>query len=216
MMNRLMLSILLIVMHRVQAKGDNHTTNLNLYLNNTEQSQHLPQEYLNNTEQRLYLPQEYLNNTEQRLYLQQKAQYMDQTITAGNTRCRSNNKCGFHSGTGYSWCYTDYSNNWDYCCTGICSFVQNGFYWCPSGEVWQYCGSHLYKDIEGRPCLETHLCGLHNEDGDMVNYWCLVDLAGNWGYCCAPYSLCEKHGMDYLWCYTTRSSSGTKWQYCKL
>ncbi|KAK3598708.1 hypothetical protein CHS0354_003268 [Potamilus streckersoni] len=42
--------------------------------------------------------------------------------TAGNTKCRYNNKCGYHQSSKYRWCYMD--NGWDYCCSGNCQGTQ--------------------------------------------------------------------------------------------
>ncbi|XP_016398708.1 endonuclease domain-containing 1 protein-like [Sinocyclocheilus rhinocerous] len=35
--------------------------------------------------------------------------------TVDGQTCRSNHKCGYHE-KDYLWCYTDYEDNWDYCC----------------------------------------------------------------------------------------------------
>ncbi|XP_069385844.1 uncharacterized protein [Paralichthys olivaceus] len=46
--------------------------------------------------------------------------------TYKNEPCRQNHECGRH-GEDYSWCYTTYNNNWDYCGTigpGECEYSQ--------------------------------------------------------------------------------------------
>ena len=58
-----------------------------------------------------------------------------QYVTAGNSICRPNHPCGYH-GEKYSWCYVDFNDNWEYCCTGNCG--HNGDYkynWCNSGST---------------------------------------------------------------------------------
>ncbi|KAL3878135.1 hypothetical protein ACJMK2_030506 [Sinanodonta woodiana] len=154
-----------------------------------------------------------------------QAANINNTKTAGNTKCRSGNSCDYREGTTYSWCYTDYSNYWDYCCTGPCTTDTRTFLWCPSGDKRQFCGSDATRDVSGRKCLDTHTCGIHldyNVLGLVSALWCLVDLVGNWGYCCAPFSLCGKYGESYNWCttspFTKVSYAGMdlNWQYCTI
>ncbi|KAL3836080.1 hypothetical protein ACJMK2_021533 [Sinanodonta woodiana] len=136
-------------------------------------------------------------------------------FTAGNTRCRYDNTCGFHQGTEYSWCYRDYSDGWGYCCTDYCRMQPRDYLWCPSGKSWQHCGGFKTKDVSGRPCLEDHLCGMHYEEGENGYHWCLVDLNRNWGYCCAPHSACANRGYSYTWCYISGDITYYDWQYCQ-
>ncbi|KAK3592315.1 hypothetical protein CHS0354_000870 [Potamilus streckersoni] len=138
--------------------------------------------------------------------------------TAGNTMCRPNNVCGFQQKTNYKWCYTDYSDNWDYCCIGACDFQGTTYMWCQTGKRWTYCGEYLKHDIQGRPCLFTFPCGLHQEVTGKTQrfYWCYVDVAHNWDYCCAPWSECKKHGFTYNWCYVVNSLFSDVWKKCVL
>ncbi|KAL3836070.1 hypothetical protein ACJMK2_021523 [Sinanodonta woodiana] len=136
-------------------------------------------------------------------------------FTAGNTRCRHDNKCGFHQRTRYSWCYTNYSGGWGYCCTDYCRLHPRDYYWCPSGNWVEHCGGYQTKDVSGRPCLEDHVCGMHYEEGENGSYWCYVDLNGNWGYCCAVLSPCDYRGKSYTWCYISGYTTHPFWQYCK-
>ncbi|KAL3878184.1 hypothetical protein ACJMK2_030553 [Sinanodonta woodiana] len=157
-------------------------------------------------------------STEHLVYLPEAAN-MDKTRTAGNTKCRSQSECGYHDGVNYSWCYTDYSDNWDYCCTGECTTEGATFLWCQSGLQAQYCGNTNTKDVNGRKCLGTHTCGTHMEDiySPFADYyWCYVDMNANWGYCCSPFSNCGKHGESYNWCNTSRSSDSNSWDYCNI
>ncbi|KAL3836093.1 hypothetical protein ACJMK2_021546 [Sinanodonta woodiana] len=134
-------------------------------------------------------------------------------FTAGRTKCRRDENCGYHQKTDYSWCYTDYSDGWDYCCTGICSYYTNSLE-CPSGSQRQYCGSVRKSDIQGRPCLDTFPCGIHKNELQKGNtyYWCYVDLDGNWDFCCAPHSGCQKRSSRSAWCNVEASTFSTAWQ----
>ncbi|KAL3836077.1 hypothetical protein ACJMK2_021530 [Sinanodonta woodiana] len=135
-------------------------------------------------------------------------------VTAGNTRCRLDNTCGFHKRTTYSWCYTDYSNNWGYCCTDTCRLKGKDFFWCPSGDTYQHCGGTRTSDVLGRPCLKDHQCGMHFEEGQSGFHWCFVDLNLNWGYCCTVLETCDYHDESYKWCYISGYRRNNKWQYC--
>ncbi|KAL3878127.1 hypothetical protein ACJMK2_030549 [Sinanodonta woodiana] len=161
-----------------------------------------------------------ISTTEQDIYLRQ-AGNMDNTWTAGNTKCRPSTRCDFHGGTSYSWCYTDYSNNWDYCCTGPCNSNGKPYLWCQSGDTFQYCGDGGSRDISGRKCLNTHRCGVHMDTSTARlnvpdRYWCLVDINGNWGFCCAPFSPCGKHGKTYNWCRVDVVSLGLDEKSCTI
>ncbi|KAK3591233.1 hypothetical protein CHS0354_003867 [Potamilus streckersoni] len=159
--------------------------------------------------------QEYINTDE---YLRGLIQRRTKNITAGNTVCRTNEICRFHQQADYMWCHTDYSNNWDYCCTGDCGYNDaRNYLWCPSGSRWQYCGNDRTRDVYGRFCLETFKCGVHKEDlrdGDYY-FWCYVDLNKNWGLCCAPHSPCKKRFSSSPWCYISASKLGRSWQRCQ-
>ncbi|KAL3878126.1 hypothetical protein ACJMK2_030550 [Sinanodonta woodiana] len=153
------------------------------------------------------------NTTEQYMYVRQFAN----TFTAGITRCRPDNQCGYHGRTNYFWCYTDYSNYWDYCCTGTCIQDFDSEFVCASGTTLTRCGNGANKDVSGRKCLDTHQCGLHMEThllSSPTYYWCLVDLDENWGYCCSPFNKCGKHEKSYDWCKTGVYESDGHWQYC--
>ncbi|KAL3836085.1 hypothetical protein ACJMK2_021538 [Sinanodonta woodiana] len=138
-------------------------------------------------------------------------------FTAGNSECRWNEKCGYHGDVRYSWCYTDYSDSWDYCCTSQCDFDEQNYKTCISGNTRQYCGQSGEIDIQGRPCLENHPCGVHTNDlrGSARYYWCYVDLNENWDFCCAPHSPCEKRSSSYTWCQIDVSKAITFWKPCK-
>ncbi|KAL3835911.1 hypothetical protein ACJMK2_021372 [Sinanodonta woodiana] len=137
-------------------------------------------------------------------------------FTAGRTMCRNNHFCGTHDNTPFSWCYTDFSDNWDYCCTGECNYYGYDYLWCKSGIRWQYCGSCLKKDVKGRQCLATFPCGLHLELGGKEDryYWCYVDLDKNWEYCCAPHSQCAQRGYKYFWCLISGEKSRDIYRKC--
>ena len=137
--------------------------------------------------------------------------------TAGNSLCRVDSPCGNH-GYSYSWCYTDYSNNWEYCCVGPCYHHGGtiGYKWCNVGSTWEYCGSYFsgdhdeVRDVKQRPCLPNYPCGKHG--ASSRRYWCYVDANKNWDYCCSPESACDYHGGTYKWCYT--ADNGYHWDYC--
>lgn len=140
--------------------------------------------------------------------------YTEDSFTAGNSLCRYGDKCGYH-GYKYSWCYTSFSNHWDYCCTGPCGRAGGtDYWWCRSGSKWQYCGdSGRVVGTEGKSCLPSHPCGVHNEDGKAKYYWCLKDNNRNYQYCCQPEDSCSTKGYSYNWCYTGWKKD-TSWQYC--
>ncbi|KAK3611127.1 hypothetical protein CHS0354_014874 [Potamilus streckersoni] len=146
--------------------------------------------------------------------------------TAGGTMCRQDSNCGFHVGTSYSWCYVDYSDDWDYCCTAQCIWRigKGGKPKCVSGNTFQYCSApdDDAKDVDLRPCLPTHPCGIHNEGGTSEYYWCYVDLNRNWGFCCSPFVPCAKYGRSYYWCDAGTDASldpeteYTHFEFCKV
>ncbi|XP_062570556.1 uncharacterized protein LOC134232586 [Saccostrea cucullata] len=138
--------------------------------------------------------------------------YRADSFTAGNTRCRSDNRCGFNQGTSYSWCYVNFNGDWDYCCTGSCGFNEKTDYmWCRSGDRWQYCGNGGNITIGGQLCLAEFPCGMHQENGKASYYWCYTGTY--WDYCCQPWDTCSTHGYEYNWCYTGYKKQ-TKYQYC--
>ncbi|KAL3836092.1 hypothetical protein ACJMK2_021545 [Sinanodonta woodiana] len=138
-------------------------------------------------------------------------------FTAGNTKCRGNEDCGYHKGTKYSWCYTDYSDNWDYCCTTRCGYDGEEYLWCQSGDQWQYCGNNRTTDVQGRSCLKTYPCGVHKNELRSIDryYWCYVDLNGTFDVCCAPHSPCLKRVSRTPWCYVGVSKLNKAWVRCK-
>ncbi|KAL3835856.1 hypothetical protein ACJMK2_021318 [Sinanodonta woodiana] len=137
-------------------------------------------------------------------------------ITAGRTFCRSNAKCEQELETSFSWCYTDFSDRWDYCCTGECNYYGENYLWCSVGSTWQYCGNCLKKDVQGRECLATFPCGMHKNElkSGSLYYWCYVDLDGNWEYCCAPHSKCSMQSKAYNWCYVGGDITSSTWSEC--
>ncbi|KAK3592316.1 hypothetical protein CHS0354_000872 [Potamilus streckersoni] len=204
MMNRSLVFMALVAIRCIQSHGS---------INSTEQSIQ-SQGSINTTEQRIK-SQDYINQTERNPNLRSNKD--TQIFTAGNTMCRRDNKCGYHQRQRYKWCYTDYSDNWDFCCTGECWWNQNASYmWYQSGIRWTYCGGEQIHDIQNRECLLTFPCGLHQEVTGKTQryYWCYVDLAHNWDYCCAPDSPCEKRGYSYYWCHVVNSLYSSLWKEC--
>lgn len=66
-------------------------------------------------------------------------------ITVKGGRCRQDHECALH-GESYYWCYTDFHDNWDYCCQPWhrCDYYDHETYrWCYAGSslhsTWQYC-----------------------------------------------------------------------------
>ncbi|MBN3316738.1 ENDD1 protein, partial [Atractosteus spatula] len=65
------------------------------------------------------------------------------TVTVNRTPCRPDQQCAKY-GKDYYWCYTDYSNNWEYCCspTHYCDDHGYGYRWCYTDDPhsnWKYC-----------------------------------------------------------------------------
>ena len=133
-------------------------------------------------------------------------------VTLDGTHCRHGHKCDRH-GEDYSWCYTDWRDNWDYCCENDCTFRGESYMWCRTGaskKSWSYCSQRSSMiTITGKRCLQEHECGLHGES----DYWCYIDLTKKREYCCQPWHPCGYHGEKYKWCYCGRSKE-TTWQYC--
>lgn len=66
-------------------------------------------------------------------------------ITVKGSRCRCNHECGLH-GESYYWCYTDFDDNWEYCCQPWhrCNLYGESYKWChyrsqPDSNRYQYC-----------------------------------------------------------------------------
>ncbi|XP_060581918.1 uncharacterized protein LOC132738438 [Ruditapes philippinarum] len=134
------------------------------------------------------------------------------SFTAGNTRCRQDTVCDYH-GKAYKWCYTNEQDHWDYCCTGTCDFHGYNYMWCKSGSKWQYCGDAGSVDTQGRKCVESVPCGVHQEIGKASYFWCYVDHNKNWGRCCEPWDACNPKSTT-SGCYTGYKKN-TVWQKCK-
>uniref|UniRef100_A0A8C8S4J8 Endonuclease domain-containing 1 protein-like n=1 Tax=Pelusios castaneus TaxID=367368 RepID=A0A8C8S4J8_9SAUR len=109
--------------------------------------------------------------------------------------------CGYHGGKAYSWCYTSYKKDWDYCCTDKCT-VNRGSnrYQCSRGDGESTKCSPQYSTVtvSGKACRADHPCGLYEES----YFWCYTDYRKSWEHCCSPRHYCGKHNYDYQWCYT--------------
>ena len=131
-------------------------------------------------------------------------------MTAGNTMCREDSPCDYY-GYSYYWCYTDHSNNWEYCCSGTCGYQGYNYRWCNSGNTWEYCGEYDtgkgFRTVADKLCLNIYPCGKHA--AYSYYYWCYTDANKNWDYCCAPGEACTDN-----YCYTGDKSSGS--EYCEL
>ncbi|KAK3609545.1 hypothetical protein CHS0354_019556, partial [Potamilus streckersoni] len=116
---------------------------------------------------------------------------VDNTFTAGNTRCKQGSSCEYYSSGKYSFCYTD--TNWDYCCSGPCEPISSRtFMYCQSGELTKHCGGAGSLTVLGETCIPSHQCGVHESDGSFINtYWCKTDETIRWGYCCNPLDPCR-------------------------
>lgn len=141
-----------------------------------------------------------------------RKQYKNTNIAFDGTLCRPGHNCGKHDES-YLWCYTDWSDNWQYCCEDDCDFGEEGYTYCTTaGNSWNYCSqtSSMIPIKSERRCLQDHQCGLYGE----TYYWCYVDLNKNWDYCCQPWDLCRDRKDGYKkWCYTGREKEKS-WQYC--
>lgn len=140
--------------------------------------------------------------------------FSSDSFTAGNTLCRNGSRCDFQ-GYPYKWCYVDFNDAWDYCCTSPCGFAQNTNYmWCESGSRWQHCGDAGTVTVEKQQCLSEYPCGMHQERGGADFYWCYIDAVRSWEHCCQPQDTCSKKGETYDWCWTGKEN-GTVWMYCQ-
>ncbi|XP_074873176.1 uncharacterized protein LOC142024817 isoform X2 [Carettochelys insculpta] len=143
--------------------------------------------------------------------LQEKKHGLDSRVTAKGWSCVGK-PCGKHD-SAYSWCYTSYSNNWDYCCTDKCSVNPNSRkYECARGDGTATECSPQYSaaTVSGKACRADHPCGLYNKS----YFWCYTDYRDNWEYCCSPQHFCGDHDKDHLWCYTRDPEKS--WEYCTL
>ncbi|XP_060570072.1 uncharacterized protein LOC132728447 [Ruditapes philippinarum] len=124
----------------------------------------------------------------------------ESSLSAGGSRCRDDHPCGYHKES-YQWCYTDWSNNWDYCCIDDCGLRDSTSYsWCytSNSKHWSYCSQRSSMiGVEGKRCRADHECGLHGK----FYHWCYTDTVDNWQYCCQPWHTCDKHNRSYKWCY---------------
>ncbi|KAL3847363.1 hypothetical protein ACJMK2_018278 [Sinanodonta woodiana] len=182
------------------------------------ETQDEPDNAMTTTGDGVFLPQyqsdNIFPNTEHNPLLKnQKSSAISNNKTAGNSFCRWDQTCGFHEKQPYSFCYVDYSNRWDYCCTGECDYHGYSYLHCKTGNTWQYCGEAGTMDIDGRPCHYLHPCGMHLEAKTASTYWCYVDHRKNYGICCQPSSSCDNHGESYKWCWTGYKKE-TSWKYC--
>ncbi|MEW8546647.1 MAG: hypothetical protein AB2693_24280, partial [Candidatus Thiodiazotropha sp.] len=134
---------------------------------------------------------------------------LSNTLSAMGDRCRDGHPCGFH-GQQYYWCYTDWSNNWDYCCRDECDFRGSSYQWCHAGSKWAYCSQPFSMiTLPGRTCREDHECGTHGK----AYFWCYTDKEKNWEYCCQPWHDCLYYGSSFKWCYTGYKKK-QKWKKC--
>uniref|UniRef100_A0A8C0H799 Kringle domain-containing protein n=1 Tax=Chelonoidis abingdonii TaxID=106734 RepID=A0A8C0H799_CHEAB len=65
------------------------------------------------------------------------------TVTVSGKPCRADHPCGLYK-ENYFWCYKDYKDNWDYCCSPqhYCGYHDYPYQWCYSQDPaasWQYC-----------------------------------------------------------------------------
>ncbi|KAL3837065.1 hypothetical protein ACJMK2_022452 [Sinanodonta woodiana] len=103
-----------------------------------------------------------------------------------NVPCRENHRCERH-GYSYTWCYTDSSDNWDYCCDTPCQYDDEGALRCKSGSYDKFCGSPGTKTVLLENCVDRWPCGHH----DYNYYWCYTDNdLKSWNYCCHPNATC--------------------------
>uniref|UniRef100_A0A8C8RYN3 Endonuclease domain-containing 1 protein-like n=1 Tax=Pelusios castaneus TaxID=367368 RepID=A0A8C8RYN3_9SAUR len=84
------------------------------------------------------------------------------TVTISGKACRVDHPCGLY-GESYFWCYTDYLNDWDYCCSPrhYCGNHGANYQWCytadPQGH-WKHCTAHVpTQEAGGRtPAIVHH------------------------------------------------------------
>ncbi|XP_037769100.1 uncharacterized protein LOC102942341 isoform X1 [Chelonia mydas] len=131
--------------------------------------------------------------------LQEQKHLPNSGVTAKGWSCVGQT-CGEH-GYKYSWCYTSYENDWDYCCTEKCT-VDPGSkrYECPRGDGSTTECSPQYSTVtvSGKACRADHPCGLYEKS----YFWCYTDYRDNWDYCCSPQHYCGYHSSNYQWCYS--------------
>nr|XP_025035582.1 uncharacterized protein LOC102459116 isoform X2 [Pelodiscus sinensis] len=64
-------------------------------------------------------------------------------VTVTGKPCRADHPCGLY-GKGYYWCYTDYKQTWEYCCSPqhYCGYHTYSYQWCyikDAKGAWEYC-----------------------------------------------------------------------------
>ncbi|KAK3584044.1 hypothetical protein CHS0354_015092 [Potamilus streckersoni] len=128
----------------------------------------------------------------------------DDIFTAGNTRCRQDNKCAFHLDTEYSWCYTDYG--WEYCCVAHCYPIDyHRRFRCQSGSGTIPCSPRRWRTATNQTCIPSHACGGHGQMETIIhNYWCYIDDFQHTDECCSPFDNCRDRGDGRgNWCYSS-------------
>ncbi|KAK3577797.1 hypothetical protein CHS0354_000214 [Potamilus streckersoni] len=137
-------------------------------------------------------------------------------ITAANTWCKHDTKCGYHQSTRYSWCNTNYG--WEYCCTDACITDPEFDAWmrCSSGKRTVACGNPGNRTVTGKSCLPSHGCGAHEGVSDYFHkYWCYINAKKEWEYCCSPLSQCRDRKDGYgNWCYHGTAIYKSQWVHC--
>ena len=156
---------------------------------------------------------ENVRNQDWAVYDVVRKQHQDTNIAFDGTFCRAGHKCDKY-GESYLWCYTDWSDNWKYCCEDNCDFKGQYYTYCKTGNSagWNYCSqrSSMIPIHSEKRCLQDHQCGLYGKS----YFWCYVDLNKNWDYCCQPWDPCRDKKDGYKkWCYAGYKNE-TTWQYC--
>ncbi|KAK3583982.1 hypothetical protein CHS0354_027773, partial [Potamilus streckersoni] len=126
-------------------------------------------------------------------------------FTAGNTKCRWNHKCGFHNGTEYSWCYTNYHWGWEHCCAGPCSIVDvNSRFQCETGNGMIQCSPIRWRTVSNKTCISSYACGSHGTSEALhKSFFCYIDENRAIDFCCHPVDNCRDRKDGYgKWCYT--------------
>ena len=134
-------------------------------------------------------------------------------MTVGGDYCRSGHSCDYHDYK-YKWCYTDSSDNYDYCCVDDCKSdnLQTTTPTCSAGNFNSACSMRSSViTVNGGRCRHNHECGFHTQS----YYWCYTDFYDNWEYCCQPWHRCNYHGESYKWCYASKArTSNWYWRRC--
>ena len=134
-------------------------------------------------------------------------------VTLTGDRC-INSSCHVGGGTFHKWCYKDWKKTQGQCCVSECNFRRGKNYQTcytePDNSAEKACSSRFSTiAVSAQRCLADHECGLHG----YGYYWCYVDLAKNWDYCCQPWHPCDHYGEKYKWCYAGQTKQ-SKWKYC--